>query len=75
MLVIRELTTALIPYSKLIGFAISQKLSVLEHTHHASDKWESDETGHWHSCSCCDVKADFRRLLLGFRLIIVPRTV
>ena len=36
-----------------------EKLSVLEHTHHASDEWKSDETGHWHVCSGCDEKISF----------------
>lgn len=30
------------------------------HSHKASDKWESDETGHWHPCKDCDEKLDFQ---------------
>lgn len=35
------------------------------HTHEASAKWESDETGHWHACKSCDEKLDFQAHRFG----------
>ena len=32
---------------------------VPEHSHNFSDKWSSNSSGHYHSCSGCDVSKDF----------------
>ena len=41
------------------SFETKLEESTEEHQHTPSSAWTSDATGHWHTCSGCDVKVDF----------------
>ncbi len=41
------------------GQTKTEPIAKLDHTHIPSDKWTSDASGHWHSCSGCAEKLEF----------------
>lgn len=42
----------------ICGELLNVEIIDIIHTHTYGDKWQSDETNHWHECTVCGEKAD-----------------